>query len=74
MLATNQYEAETTLINFRVPKTLKKTFDSVCKYKTENRTKTLIDLMKTFKESQETGQETSQETGQAKTTIRKEGV
>ena len=48
MLATNQYEAETTLINFRVPKTLKKTFDSVCKYKTENRTKTLIDLMKTY--------------------------
>lgn len=48
MLTTNQYETETTLINFRVPKTLKKTFDSVCKYKTENRTKTLIDLMKTY--------------------------
>lgn len=46
------YEDETTLVNFRVPNTIKETFDIVCRYNTTTRTKTLIDLMKLYIEDE----------------------
>jgi NAD-dependent oxidoreductase involved in siderophore biosynthesis len=42
------YDVESTLINHRVPTTLKETFDNVCKFNHRNRTSVLIDLMRSY--------------------------
>ena len=48
MLATVESNQTRELINFRVPKTLKESFDSVCRFNASNRTQILIELMKSY--------------------------
>lgn len=48
MLATVESNQTRELINFRVPTTLKESFDLVCRFNASNRTQILIELMKTY--------------------------
>ena len=47
-MIAKRYDVESTLINHRVPRTLKETFDNVCKFNHTNRTSVLIDLMRSY--------------------------
>ena len=40
------YNMEKSLVNFRVPNELRKTFDTVCKYQSMTKTQILVSLMK----------------------------
>ncbi len=44
----NTYDTKTSLVNFRVSKTLKDSFDKTCRYKDMNRTSVLKNLMKGY--------------------------
>ena len=48
MLATVEANNSKQLINFRVPKSLKESFDTVCRFNASNRTQKLIELMKMY--------------------------
>ena len=47
-MINQEYNTNTTLINFRMPITLKETFDKVCQFKTTNKTTVLVDYIKSF--------------------------
>ena len=44
----NNYDTTTSLVNFRVSRTLKDSFDKTCRYKDMNRTSVLKHLMKGY--------------------------
>ena len=47
-MISQEYNTNTTLVNFRIPITLKETFDKVCQFKTTNKTTVLVDYIKSF--------------------------
>jgi len=47
-MINQEYNTNTTLVNFRMPITLKETFDKVCQFKTTNKTTVLVDYIKSF--------------------------
>ena len=47
-MLNQEYNTNTTLVNFRLPITLKESFDKVCRFKTTNKTTVLVDYIKSF--------------------------
>ena len=47
-MISQEYNTNTTLVNFRIPITLKETFDKVCQFKTTNKTTVLVNYIKSF--------------------------
>ena len=47
-MITVEANQQRELVNFRIPKTLKDSFDKVCRFNSSNRTQTLIELMKSY--------------------------
>lgn len=47
----SNYSTKTSLVNFRVGKTLKDSFDKTCRYENSNRTSVLRNLMKGYIDS-----------------------
>jgi len=53
-MLSREYNNNTVLVNFRMPVSLKDSFDTIVKFKSSNRSKTLIDLMKGYVDSEHT--------------------
>jgi len=50
-ISYSNYNTNTSLVNFRVGKTLKDSFDKTCRYENSNRTSVLKNLMKGYIDS-----------------------
>ena len=52
MYYDNQYDVEKSLINFRIPNSFREAFEVVCKYKSQTKTQTMVDLIREYLDSE----------------------